>query len=95
MNLANANDFWKLRRLVGPAVRLLILLAAYTPADWTGDAAEYAASGNVIGRSRTRGSFAGYTWNHREMASPTAKGGTARRARKAGHWTGFHHQRSE
>lgn len=49
MNLANANDFRKLRRLVGPAVWLLILLAAYTPADWTGDAAVYAASGNVIG----------------------------------------------
>jgi hypothetical protein len=49
MNLANANDFRKLRRLVGPAVWLLILLAAYTPADWTGDAAVYAASGNIIG----------------------------------------------
>jgi hypothetical protein len=44
-----ANDFRKLRRLLGPAVWLLILLSAYTPEGWTGDSEVYAAGGNVIG----------------------------------------------
>lgn len=43
-----ANDFWALRRRVGPAVWLLALFAAYTPADWTGDAPAYVAGGNII-----------------------------------------------
>jgi hypothetical protein len=43
-----ANDLRNLRRCVGPAVWLFILLAAYTPT-WTGDSAVYAAGGNVIG----------------------------------------------
>lgn len=42
------NDFRNLRCRVGPAVWLLILLAAYTPEGWTGDSAVYAADGNVI-----------------------------------------------
>ncbi|PYU22169.1 MAG: hypothetical protein DMG32_18965 [Acidobacteria bacterium] len=43
-----ANDFWALRRRVGPAVWLLAFFAAYTPAGWTGDTPAYIAQGNII-----------------------------------------------
>jgi hypothetical protein len=37
-----------IRKKVGPAVWLLVLLWDSMPADWTGDTFLYAASGNVI-----------------------------------------------
>jgi hypothetical protein len=42
------NDFRSLHRLVGSAILLLALFAAYAPADWTGDVPVYVAGGNVI-----------------------------------------------
>jgi hypothetical protein len=41
-------DFRNLRRRVGPAMWLLVFLAAYTPEGWTGDASAYIARGNII-----------------------------------------------
>jgi hypothetical protein len=48
MTPSTSGNSTTLRKQIGPAIWLLILLVQHTPADWTGNESAWVASGNVV-----------------------------------------------
>ncbi len=51
MNPSTSGNSTNLRKQIGPAVWLLILLVQHTPGDWTGNESAWVAGGNVVSDS--------------------------------------------
>jgi len=51
MTPSTSGNSTNLRKQIGPAIWLLILLVQHTPADWTGNESAWVAGGNVVSDS--------------------------------------------